>query len=76
MKDPNEPSAAKIKALIEEQKKKKMDEMMQKAAARPAKYPDDAKAQAKKQLPAGYAKGGRVRGVGCARKGHGRGTMR
>ena len=30
----------------------------------------------KMKTPEGYAKGGKVRGTGCATKGHGKGTMR
>jgi len=39
---------------------------------------DDARQQLlkKKKQPKSYAKGGKVRGCGIARKGHGRGTMR
>jgi hypothetical protein len=75
--DPNQPSAAKIKALLEEQKKKKMIEMMQqKAGGMAPPSTDDARQQMmqKMQQPKPFAKGGTVRGVGCARKGHGKGS--
>ena len=73
MDDPNEPKAPKN---LKEARAQEIDRLMRKAASKPAKYPDDAKAQAKKKKPKGLKKGGKVRGCGIARKGHGKGTMR
>ena len=73
MKDPNEPKAPKNQ---KEARAQEIDRLMRKAASRPAKYPDDAKAQAKKKKPKSYAKGGAVRGCGIARKGVRKARMR
>jgi hypothetical protein len=65
-----------MKAAQQEEMRRKMLDAAGKIAPPST---DDAQKQMmmqKQQKPIGYAKGGRVRGVGCARKGHGRGTMR
>lgn len=69
------PALTKMQEMMRLAKQQELDAAMKKAAKRPAKYPDDAKAQSKKK-PSSYAKGGKVRGCGIARKGLTKGAMR
>lgn len=68
--------------LAEQERNAEIDRKLREAvAARKAKYPDDAKAQAKpkpktKQKPRGFKAGGKVRGCGKARKGVRKAKMR
>ena len=69
MDDPNEPLTKKQKAAVKAAKAAEIDRKMKKKINKDFPTYGDKK-------PVSYAKGGKVRGAGCARKGHGRGTMR
>jgi hypothetical protein len=80
MADPNEPligmlegdpkAMLKKKALVKAAKQKEMMQLMQE------KLNKDHPSHGTKNKPVGYAKGGKVRGCGCARKGFGKAGSR
>jgi hypothetical protein len=62
-------SAEKLKKLMQQQKDAEMDANMQEGMS-------NYQAAKKKKKPVGYAKGGKVRGCGIARKGYGKAGSR